>query len=263
MIDSHCHLDQFARSDELEAVLKRAEEAGVEKMVTMGTSIKDWALYAKIAAEHPGVVYWAAGLHPTEIEDGWEDQIAALTSWFATPPQPVAIGEIGLDFFHLPKDPAKATAIVTRQKAVLHAQLEIALQLDCPVVIHARNAFADTLNMIDASGIDWRKVVFHCFSEGPEEIRELNNKGGRASFTGTITYRNATNVLAAALAQGIDRLMLETDCPYLTPEPMRGKRNEPALLQLTAKWISDKMKLPLSVIDRTATENAERFFSMA
>ena len=263
IIDSHCHLDDFLASGELEAVIARALAAGVGKMVTIGTKPADWSVYARMAAEHPGVVYWTAGYHPTELEEGWEDGVATLASWFATEPKPVGIGEIGLDYFHLPKDAAEAAPLVARQKAAFRAQLEIAYQLDCPVCIHARKSFADAVAMIDASGVDWRKVVFHCFSEGPAEVRLLNERGGRASFTGTLTYKNARNVLEAALTQGLDRLMLETDCPYLAPEPIRGTRNEPANVVLTAKRLAKEMGLAESEICGKAFTNAEHFYSIS
>jgi TatD DNase family protein len=262
MIDSHCHLDAFAKSGELEDVLTRAKNAGVDRMVTIGTSVSDWAMYANMTAAHQGVVYWTAGLHPTELSDGWEDQIAALPSWFATDPKPVAIGEVGLDYFHLPKNAAEAQSIVKRQKQAFHAQLEIALQLGCPLVIHARKSFADAVKMIDESGVDWRKVVFHCFGEGADEVRLLNEKGARASFTGTITFKNANKTLEAALAQGLDLLMLETDSPYLAPEPLRGERCEPAYVMLTAGFLADKMKLPVEKICASASVNALEFYNL-
>jgi len=262
MIDSHCHLNGFAKSGELESVIARAKAAGVDRMITVGTDISDWRIYAEMAAAHKGVVYWTAGLHPTELSDDWEDQIAVLPSWFAAEPRPVAIGEVGLDYFHLPKNKDEDEPIVERQKNAFRAQLEIAYQLDCPVVVHARKSFADAVAMIDASGVDWRKVVFHCYSEGPAEIRTLNAKGARASFTGTITYKNAANVLEAAIAQGLDRLMLETDSPYLAPEPLRGKRCEPALVKLTAEFLAGKMGLPVEKLCAVATSNTADFFNL-
>lgn len=262
LIDSHCHLDDFERSGELEQVLARAGEAGVEQMITVGTSMADWGMYAKMAARHPGVIHWTAGLHPTELDEGWRDHVATLASWFATDPCPVAVGEVGLDYFHLPKDPAKAAPLVARQHAAFAAQLEIALQLGCPVVVHSRNSFKDVVEMIDRSGVDWKKVVFHCFSEGPEQVRLLNERGGRASFTGTVTYKNALGVLQAALAQGPDMLMIESDCPWLAPEPHRGTRNEPARIVLTARKIADELGMPYEKLCSAASGNTKAFFDI-
>ena len=262
LVDSHCHLDDFARNGTLEAVIERARAAGVCRMVTVGTSPSDWSLYAKMAGEHPGVIYWTAGLHPTEVGEDWEDAVAGLASWWATEPRPVGLGEVGLDYFHLPKDPQKAAPLLARQKAAFTAQLEIAYQLGCPLVVHARRSFADVVAMIDKSGVDWKKVVFHCFSEGPDELRLLSGRGGRASFTGTVTYRNAANVLASALAQNPEKTMLETDSPWLSPEPLRGQENEPARVALTAEFLANALGLAPALFAEMTSRNAESFFDI-
>jgi TatD DNase family protein len=262
LIDSHCHLDVFAADASLPDVVRRAAEAGVGQMLTMGTSAADWPLYAKMAAEYPGVIHWGAGLHPTEVGEDWEEQLASLASWFATSPHPVAIGEVGLDYHHLPADPAEAEAVIRMRKAAFAAQLEIAYQMGCPFVVHARKAFADCVAMIDKSGVDWRKVVFHCFSEGVDEVRILNARGGRASFTGTVTYKNAAGVLAAAVAQGPELLMVETDAPYLAPEPFRGRRCEPAHVALTARKIAGAMGLGEEQLFAIISANTKAFFGV-
>lgn len=262
LIDSHCHLDEFENSGDLDAVITRAREKGVTRMITVGTNLADWPVYARMASRYPGVVYWTVGLHPTEVNDSWEEAVATMASWFATDPKPVAIGEVGLDYFHLPEEPDEVEKTIARQKAAFRAQLEIALQLDCPVVVHARKSFADTVEMIDKSGVDWRKVVYHCFSEKSEEIRLLNERGGRASFTGIVTYKSAKNILAAALEQGIDRLMVETDCPYLSPEPLRGTRNEPANVLLTAEKIAVAMRVETAEFCTRVYENTCAFYGL-
>ena len=116
--------------------------------------------------------------------------------------------------------------------------------------------------MIDASGVDWRRVDFHCFAEDAEQISEINARGGRASFTGTLTYKSAENVRRAALAQGLDRLMLETDCPYLAPLKLRGKRNEPAFMRHTAEFAAELFGVPAEVIFRKTEENTREFFGI-
>jgi TatD DNase family protein len=177
-------------------------------------------------------------------------------------PRPEALGEIGLDRFHLPKDTVEADRIFAWQKAAFIEQLSLAKRLGCPVVIHSRGAFEECVRMIDASGIDWRKVVFHCFTEGPVEIAELMKRGGYGSFTGVITYKNAENVRAAALAQGLERLMIETDAPYLTPMPHRGKPNEPAYLRHTAEFCAGVFGVSYERLAEVTTINAKRFFGL-
>jgi TatD DNase family protein len=262
LIDSHCHLDEFEAGGELPAVLSRARANGVERMIAVGTKLDDWKVYARLAAEHPGVIDWTAGLHPTEIAEDWEDQLATLASWFATSPKPVAIGEVGLDYHYLPEDASEAGKIVAIQKEVFRRQLEIAWQLDCPVVIHARQSFDDSVELIDKSGVDWRKVVYHCFSEKSREIRLLNERGGRASFTGIVTYKSAKNILAAALEQGVNRLMVETDSPYLAPEPVRGTRNEPGNVVFTASFLAKEMGIAPEELFGKIASNTVTFYGL-
>jgi TatD DNase family protein len=175
----------------------------------------------------------------------------------------VALGEIGLDRFHLPKEnPAEAEKILGWQRAALAEQLELAKKLGCPVVVHSRGAFAECVEMIDASGVGWGKVVFHCFTEGPAEMAELTRRGGYGSFTGIITYKTADAIRAAAQAQGLDRLMIETDAPYLTPMPHRGKPNEPAYLRHTAEFCAGCLGRAPEKLAEATTANAKRFFSI-
>jgi TatD DNase family protein len=131
------------------------------------------------------------------------------------------------------------------------------------VVVHSRGAFSDTVEEIDASGLDWRRVVFHCFSEGPEEMKVLQARGGRGSFTGIITYKTAENVRAALRAQGLPTLMLETDAPYLAPEPHRGKGNEPAFVAHTAARAAEVLGIPIDDLAAATTAAAVDFFGLS
>ncbi|MEO6993277.1 MAG: TatD family hydrolase, partial [Lacunisphaera sp.] len=243
LIDTHTHLESFARRNELGPILDRARAAGLERLVTIGTDTDDWPLYRELAQTHPGLVCFSVGLHPCSVGADWAARVAGIESYWsdsgAGSVVPAALGEIGLDRFHLSKDAAEAETVFAWQKAALIEQLSIAKRLACPVVVHSRGAFVECVDLIDASGIDWRKVVFHCFTEGPLEIAELMKRGGYGSFTGVITYKSADNVRAAALAQGLERLMIETDAPYLTPVPHRGKPNEPAFLRHTAEFCAE------------------------
>jgi TatD DNase family protein len=177
-------------------------------------------------------------------------------------PTPCAIGECGLDRFHLPKDAAAAEQILGWQRAAFGVQLSLAKRLGCALVVHSRGAFDECVAMIDASGVDWTKVVFHCFSEGPAEIGELMRRGGRGSFTGILTYKNAENVRAAARAQGLGSLMVETDAPFLAPVPHRGSPNEPAYVLHTAQVAADMFGVPLEELAAITTANAKAFFGL-
>lgn len=262
LIDSHCHLKGFKDKGELDATLKRAAEAGVTRYIAVGTSEKDWVSYREMQMAHPGKINYTVGLHPCYVDAEWYHAVSQISTFFMPPHAPVALGEIGLDYFHLPKDPVQAGETILHQEAALRQQLMLADELDCPIVIHSRDAFKETVQLIDESGIDWQRIVFHCFTYGPEEIIQLNERGGRASFTGVATYKNAPKVREALRAQGIERLMLETDCPYLTPEPHRGKPNEPAYLHPIAERCAEILAVPLEELAVRTTANTKAFFNL-
>lgn len=263
LIDTHTHLESFARKGALVPILQQARAAGVDTLVTIGTSPDDWSLYRTIASEHPGFVHYSVGLHPCSVDAGWERAVGHIEAFWSAgqSPRPVALGECGLDRFHLPKEPAAAAEIFAWQRAAFDAQLAIARRLSTVVVVHSRGAFRECVEQIDASGVDWRRIVFHCFTEGEAEMAELTRRGGVGSFTGILTYKTAANVRAAAKAQGLPAFMLETDAPYLTPMPHRGKPNEPAYIRHTAEFAAKEV-FGISYDDLAAisSANAKRFF---
>jgi TatD DNase family protein len=263
LIDTHCHLEKAIARGQGEAVLERMQAAGIGRCITVGTSSKDWETYYRLAAREPGRVDWTVGIHPCDIDDGWTDQLRTIPTYFGTDPSPVALGEIGLDYFHLPKYPDEAAEARQLQQRAFAEQLQLAYQLDCPVVIHSRNAVPDCIRVIDRSGVDWNKVVFHCFTDGPDQLQPILDRGGRASFTGILTYRNAEPVRKAARLQGLERLMLETDAPYLSPEPVRGSPNEPAHVAHIARFAAGLFGVTLEELARITTANARDFFNLA
>lgn len=260
LIDSHCHLKGFKDKGELDKVLARAAAAGVQRYITVGTSPKDWVPYREMHAAYGAKINYSVGLHPCYVDAEWQDAVSQLSTFFMPPHAPVALGEIGLDYFHLPKDPVQAGETILFQEAALRQQLQLADELDCPIIIHSRDAFDDTLKLIDESGISWERIVFHCFTYGPEQIAQINQRGGRASFTGVVTYKNAPDIRDALRVQGIERLMLETDCPYLTPEPHRGKPNEPAYLANIAERCAEALALSTPALCERTTENTKAFY---
>lgn len=262
LIDTHTHLESFARQGALPDILARAKEAGLTAMITIGTSPDDWQTYADLARENPGFIYFTAGLHPCAVDAAWEPAVAQLAEFWTRDVLPVALGECGLDRFHLPKDPAAAERIFAWQQAAFQFQLELTKRLGCPLVVHSRGAFRECVEMIDASGVEWRRVVFHCFTEGEAEMAELTRRGGFGSFTGVLTYKNAENIRLAARSQGLDRFMIETDAPYLTPMPHRGKPNEPAFLRHTAEYAAEVFGVSPAEIARLSSANARQFFAL-
>ena len=263
LIDTHTHLDGFAQRGVLAETLARAREAGVTEMISIGTASDDWALIRDLAVAHPGVVHYSVGLHPCCVRENWADEVAQIEAFWRGAKTPVAFGECGLDRFHLPKDDAvKAEQVFAWQRDAFAVQLAMAKRLGCPLVVHSRGAFAESVALIDASGVDWRKVVYHCFSEGPAEMSILMERGAYGSFTGVLTYKNAENVRAAAKAQGLARLMLETDAPYLTPVPHRGKTNEPAFMRHTADYAAQFFGVSVAELAEVTTKTAKAFFGL-
>ncbi len=264
LIDTHTHLDGFLTGGSLPGVLRRAREAGLEGMIAIGTAPDDWDLHRGIARDNPGYVHATVGLHPCAVDAGWEGAVSRIAGYWETGsgPRPVALGECGLDRFHLPKDAAEAEKVYAWQRGAFAAQLGLARKLGCPLVVHSRGAFADCIAMIAESGVDWGRVVFHCFSEGPAEIAVLNERGGRGSFTGILTYKNADSVRAAAKAQGAGRLMVETDAPYLAPVPHRGKPNEPAYVAHIGDYAAELLGMPREELAAVTTANARSFFGI-
>jgi len=262
LVDTHTHLDAVARSGALPDLLGRARAAGVDWMVAIGTAPDDWGLYRDLCRANPENIRYSVGIHPCSVDGGWEAALAAIRGFWdaGADERPVALGECGLDRFHLPKEPEAAERILALQKAAFAEQLSIARRLGCAVVVHSRGAFRECVDMIEASGVDWGRVVFHCFSEGEAEIRELVERGGRGSFTGILTYKNADGVRAAAKAQGLDRLMIETDAPFLAPVPHRGKPNEPAYLRHTAEYAAGLFGVTLDALASATTATARAFY---
>ncbi|HVU37613.1 MAG TPA: TatD family hydrolase [Opitutales bacterium] len=268
LIDTHCHLASFHERGDVAGTLARAERAGVGRVITIGTGPEDWELYAMLAGMHPDHVDYTIGLHPCDVpeDESWPGLVEKIPPYFqrarGAGPKPVALGEIGLDRFHLPKDPEKAAAQFARQEAAFRAQLAMARELGCAMVIHSRDAFPDCVRILDESGVDWRRVVFHCFAHGAAEIRELNQRGGRGSFTGIITYKSAAPAREALAAQGMGRLMIETDAPYLAPVPHRGQPNEPAYVEHTAREAARVLNLPFAELAAQTAANARAFFGL-
>lgn len=261
LIDTHCHLHRAALSGTLENWLIEASETGVGQLITVGTDREDWEVYAGIADAIRNVSY-TIGLHPCSVGPDAAAHIETIPDYWNRSVRPVALGEIGLDAFHLPKDTETAQRLFEAQKNAFRRQLEIAASLDCPVIIHSRSAVTECIRIIDESGIDWSKVVFHCFSDGPQLLEPILSRGGRASFTGIITFKSAQEVRDALARQGIGRLMVETDAPYLAPVPFRGKECRPAMVAHTAGKAAEVLGLSPEELARQTTVNAMEFFRL-
>ena len=257
MIDTHCHLTYDGLHERVDAVIADAVSAGVDRMISVGTSPHD-AAKAIALAERCDPVYATAGLHPhyggnvtdhAALKDGLRSQL--------THPRVVAIGEMGLDRHY--SDPP-----MDQQRAAFAAQLELMAEATkLPGVIHNREATDDTLAMIADHGIDGSRLVFHCFTGSVAEVEQILAIGARVSFTGIVTFGGAKSVAEASDRVPLDRLMIETDSPYLTPAPHRKVRpNEPKFVPHVAAFLAERRGIALNDFVAAVDANAERFFAL-
>lgn len=252
LVDTHCHLDYPDLHAEIEAVVARAHAAGVGRLVTISTHVARHDRYRGLSERFPGV-FWTIGTHPhnaAEEPDTTAESIIAL----AQHPKCVAIGEAGLDF-HYDKSPRDI------QRRVFRTQIMAARDSGLPLVIHARDA---DLEMIDILTQEYAKGAFgailHCFSSGAELARVGVELGFYLSFSGIITFKRSDELRAIAAATPLERLLVETDAPYLAPEPYRGKTNEPAFVTRTAAVLAAVKGLAPDELATLTTENAARVF---
>ena len=218
-VDSHCHPQLDAATGDPDAVLHRARDAGVVAMVVVGTDLASSRDAVALADAHADV-FATVGLHPhdaSRLDDEW----VALAD-LATHTRVVAVGEAGFDFHYMHSD-------VAAQDAAFRAQIRLAHELDRPLVIHSRDAWDDTFRVLVDEGVP-RRTVFHCFTGGAPEAQRALDLGAALSFSGIVSFRNADDVRAAAVACPPDRMLVETDSPYLAPVPHRGRENEPAFV---------------------------------
>ena len=277
LIDTHCHLDFPEFADDLDAVIQRAVAAGVDRLISIGTSLDSSRAAIELANRYPNV-YATVGLHPTSIGENTHEFIEELKQ-LAQHPKVVAIGECGLDFYRLADDEKpdlvetafgsitlsgietelRIDSLKAAQAAAFEQQLELAALLEKPVVVHQRDSWNETLDILKQYSV---KAVLHCFTGGVVELSEVLAQGYHVSFTGIATFKNAADVQAAAKAVPADRVMVETDAPYLAPVPHRGKRCEPAYVRLTAEAIAKQRGVSFDSFAEITTANAERFFGL-
>ena len=255
MIDTHCHLTSKQLIGDVERVIQSARDAGVVAMISIATGSND-SLEAQKLANQFDEVYFSSGIHPLYADEqwNWEHVLSA-----AKDPKCVAWGELGLDR-HYTDPPFEL------QLELLEAQLEhIEGQIDDvrPIVVHCRRAVEDLLPVFKQSTISGDRFVFHCFTETLDEARAILDFGSMISFTGVVTYKNAPQVVEAAEFTPLDRMMVETDAPYLTPEPLRTTRpNEPQFVVHTAAFLANLKGMPADQFEQQMDVNARSFFKL-
>ena len=251
LIDTHCHLEMEEFDNDRDDVIKRAIDNGISSIITISSDIESNSKAIEISKKYD-CVYSTIGLHPHDAKDFTEEFYKRLIE-FSKESKVVAIGEIGLDY-HYDNSPRE------KQREVFERQLLLSKELKLPVVIHSRDAKRDTIDIVKSSGVD--KGVFHCFSGDYEMAKEAISMGFLISIAGPVTFKNANRLREIAKLIPDDSLLIETDSPYLTPEPYRGRRNEPSFLVHTAKIIAGLRNISTEDVARITTLNAKRIFKI-
>ena len=251
--DSHCHLADPRLRDEAAAIIERARAAGVETLIAVGaiSSIATDRETVEIAERYDGV-YAAVGVHPHDAKDCNDERLRQLRE-LAQSKRVVAIGESGLDF-HYMHSPREA------QEGALRRHLELAAEVNKPIVIHCRDAETRVREIVEETGMPPRGGVIHCFTGDGEAARRFVAMGFHISFSGILTFRNAAVSRAAATVVPAERLMVETDAPYLAPEPYRGKRNEPAFVMRTLEVLAEVRGIEVATLGAIIASNVARLF---
>ncbi|HEX8947424.1 MAG TPA: TatD family hydrolase [Dissulfurispiraceae bacterium] len=252
MIDTHCHLEMGAFDGDRDEVIRRAKDAGLEALITIGSDFEGCKGAIEVAGQYDSV-HAAVGIHPHDAKDFNNEIFDRIKDWIASNSKIVAVGEIGLDY-HYDHSPREI------QREVFLAQLKFAKEIGLPAVIHSREAKGDTLAIMAESGA--HKGVLHCFSGDREMAERAIARGFHISLAGPVTFKNASKLREIVKIIPDDYLLVETDAPYLTPEPFRGKRNEPAFVVNTAATIAELRGVSREDIDRITTLNAKRLFGI-
>jgi TatD DNase family protein len=252
LIDTHTHLHAAQFDDDRAAVLERAAEAGVRCIVEIGYDLASSRAALALAEQHPHI-YAVVGVQPNyahDLPDNWLDTVRAL----AEHPRAVAVGEIGLDYYWNAAPPE-------RQEQIFREQLALAREMRLPVVIHSRDAAADTIRVLDDAARG-QPGIMHSFSGDWEYAAACLDVGFMLSFSGPVTFKKAADLHEVARRAPLERILTETDSPYLSPHPMRGKRNEPARVALVAERVAALRDMPLPDLAAAVWDNASRIFGL-
>ncbi len=251
LIDTHAHYDDEAYDKDRDILLKKLFDESVKKVITVGCALDRWEDTLRLAESYEGV-YGAVGIHPEDIYGLPEDYLARIED-LAKNPKIVAIGEMGLDYHYENFDREKQIKVFTEQ-------LRLADRLDMPIIIHSRDAAEDTMRILRAEKP--KKAVMHCFSGSCETAAEVLSLGLYISFTGVLTFKNAKKAVEACALAPLDRLMLETDCPYMAPVPFRGERCDSSMIMSTAAKMAEIKGVSTEEMIEICNKNAERFFGI-
>ena len=254
MIDSHCHLDHSPLLENLKNVIGRAKSVGVNQFLTISTSIKSFENIKKIIS-HYKEVFGTVGIHPHETESHKDISKNSLIKLQLNHDKIIGIGETGLDFYYENSD-----KII--QKKIFIEHIEASLELNLPLIIHSRSAEEDTFNILNDYYSKKPKILMHCFTGSKDFAKKLLNIGAYFSFSGIITFKNASELVDTASFLPLDRLLVETDAPFLAPEPKRGFKNEPSFIIHTAKKLAEIKNKTFDEIDSLTNKNFSSLFTL-
>ncbi len=251
LFDTHTHLDDEKFDTDRDELIESFKSEGLTLLVNIGADMKTSEASVKLAEKYD-FIYATVGVHPNVTGDMTEEDLARLKE-LASHEKVVAIGEIGLDYHYDEPDPEI-------QKEWFRKQLILAKELNLPYVVHDRDAHADVMEIIKSVG--YTNGVMHCFSGSVEMAKEVTKMGMYVSIAGQVTFKNAPKVQAVASTVPLDKLLIETDSPYLTPEPFRGKRNNSAYVRYTAEKIAELRGMTFEEIAKVTMENGKRFYNI-
>lgn len=252
MIDSHCHLNDNQYVGEVDKIVNNFLLAGIQKAICVGCDPISNKKAKEIASQFESVFY-TVGIHPDDCSKYNQTEIEEYLK--ANDKKLVAVGEIGLDYFHNKENKKE-------QIMVFESQIELAKKYNLPIVVHCRDAYGDMLEVLKRNYPFSNGLVMHCYSGSWEFAKELLRLGVKFSFTGTVTYKNAKNIQEVVSNLPLDSFFFETDSPYLTPTPFRGKRNEPKFVEEIYKFVADLRGISLKEMEGIADKNAREFFKL-
>ncbi len=254
IVDTHCHLNDQRFSEDREAVIERAKEAGVVGMIVPGADPDELPLAIEIAEHHEGI-YFAVGVHPYDRE---KFDLSYLEAHIRHP-KCIAVGECGLDYFRLPENPQEKEEEKAAQKAIFKAQIDLAKRYEKPLIVHIRDASADSLEILKSEGAAEVGGILHCYNASPI-LLELAGHGFYYGIGGVVTFKNAKKLVEILPEIPKDRLLIETDAPYLTPHPHRGERNEPFYTTLVAEKMAEILQIPRPQLEALVMQNCRTIF---
>lgn len=251
LIDTHCHLYLPEFDADIGQVIQRAEKEGVQRFYLPAIDSETTHAMLDMEVQFPGKCFAMMGLHPCSVKENYHKELDLIREWLEKRSF-AAIGEIGLDYYW-------DTSFVKEQEQVFHRQIEWALQYGMPVVIHSRESMADCIRIVNGHQKGSLRGIFHCFTGTPEDARKITALGFYLGIGGVLTYKN-THLRDVLAAISLEHVVLETDAPYLTPVPFRGKRNESSYLKYVVQQLAKVKNMPVEEVARITTANAQKIF---